>query len=237
MAEVISVRLLIVDSSEVFSAALTEVFGGEFDIQCCIDGCEALNALPVFEPDIMILNLHLPRKDGLCVLQQAAYLPKLILAIATRLDPYTERCAYDLGVSHLMNMPTVNAVSSRLTELLRLKEAAAEPDLRAQAAIHLHRLNIKPSLDGYKQLLEAIPRFYRDPGQKLGKELYPAVAAALGFPNGQTVEHSIRNAIENAWLSRDDTVWKKYFPSGPGGRIECPSVKRFLSRVVQMMKE
>ena len=72
-------KLLIADSSEPFTDALKAVFENDFTLQICQDGETTLEMMLSFQPDVLILNLMLPFKDGLTVLQESAHKPKVIL--------------------------------------------------------------------------------------------------------------------------------------------------------------
>ena len=106
------------------------------------------------------------------------------------------------------------------------------PNPHAATICLLRTLKIPPHTDGYKQLAVAIPLFAADPDQCFSKELYPAVAAALGCSNGIAVEHSIRNAIRCAWKRKTPAVWDQYFPSGK----KPPSNKRFIATLAELLK-
>ena len=229
-------RLLIADGSEAFTSALANAFEGEFDLCICHDGETALELLSSFQPDILILQLMLPFKDGLTVLQEASYTPPIILALTTYNSPYIEQRAFSLGVSYIMIMPRISAVQVRLMDLIKEAEGVHCPEYSPTAvALHLHSMNFSPHLDGYQQLCIGVPLFCKDPNQRLSKELYPAIAAACGCKDHRSIEHSIRKSIEAAWKKRDNTVWAKYFPPDPKGHIPCPSNKAFISRLAQLL--
>ena len=228
-------KLLIADSSEPYTDALADVLDSIFDLRICNDGDTALELMLSFRPDVLILNLQLPFKDGLTLLQQSAYRPRYILATTSYISPYVERCAASLGVTYTMLTPSVASVRVRIMDMIQQTATLSRPaDLSAAAATHLHSLSFMTHMDGYQQLCEAIPLFYADPHQRLTKELYPAVAQICGCKDARSVEHSIRKAIEAAWKSRDDSVWCKYFPQEVGCK-ECPTNKAFISRLVQML--
>lgn len=227
-------KLLIADSSEPFTDALEEVFRNEFDLQICQDGETALEKLLTFQPDVLILNLMLPFKDGLTVLQESAYKPGVILAICPYVNAYIEQVATSLGVQYIMIMPTVNALRVRLMDMIATA-VSPKANLSDQTVVHLHILNFSTHLDGYHQLCVGIPIFAQNPNMRLSKELYPAIAEHFGLPDARTVEHSIRKAITSAWSSRTDTVWAKYFLPKPDGTIPCPSNKEFIARLAEML--
>lgn len=227
-------KLLIADASEPFTDALKTVFQNEFTLRICHDGETALEELVSFQPEVLVLNLNLPYKDGLTVLQQSVHRPQVILAITSYLSSYVEQTSAALGVQYLMIMPTVNSLRVRLMDLVKTMTLPGQ-DLSAQAAVHLHALGFHTHLNGYRQLCVGLPMFAQNPGMSLSKELYPAIAARFSLPDGRTVEHSVRKAIEAAWKYKNNAVWVKYFPPGPDGRIPCPTNKAFLSRLAELL--
>ena len=223
-------KLLIADASEAFTDVLETVFGNEFDLRICHDGETALETLLSFQPDAVIINFHLPYKDGLAVLQESAYRPRVILALATYFTPYVLQAAADAGVQYILRSPTVENLRMRLMDMLATM-TYPQKDLSGQTAVHLHILNFRTHLDGYHQLLVGIPMFANDPDIRLSKELYPAIAAHFALPDPRTVEHSIRKAIESAWRHRDPKVWANYFPPNADGKIPCPTNKKFFAAI------
>ena len=230
-------KLLIADSSEIFTGALTAALGNRFDIHVCGDGPSALDALQQEQPDILILNLLLPYKDGLTLLQESCYQPPIILAIAMHLSAYVEQSVAALGIDYTMISPSVSTVVLRLNDLIRQYSALPDTaDLQSRTVHHLHQLNFPVHLDGYKQLCVALPLFAQNPQQLLTKELYPAVAKQFDHKDIRAVEHSIRKAIRAAWKYRDNATWRKYFSFNSQGYIFCPATKEFLCRMAEILR-
>lgn len=228
-------KLLIADPSEPYTDALAEIFRHEFELKICRDGETALQLLLSFQPDILVLNLHLPYKDGLTLLQQSAHRPRVILAITPFLDAYIAQSAGNVGIQYVMIMPTVEALRVRLMDMVTtLIQPKKDPG--SQIVVHLHSLNFHTHLDGYHQLRIGIPMFAKNPNIRLGKELYPAIAEHFNLSDPRTVEHSIRNAIENAWLNADPAVWAKYFLPGADGKISCPTNKAFITAIAEKLE-
>ena len=228
-------KLLIADSSEPFTDALSEIFRHEFTLQICHDGETALELLSSFCPDILILNFMLPFKDGLTVLQESAHRPAVILGISPLMNHYVEQAATAQGVQFTMIMPTVNSLRVRLMDMIATT-IAPKSSLTSQTMVHLHILNFHPHLDGYRQLCVGIPIFAKNPNMRLSKELYPAIAERVDVPDARSVEHSIRKAIAAAWLHHDRIIWSKYFPPLPDGSTPCPTNKEFISRITEMLE-
>lgn len=229
-------KLLIADSSEIFICALEAALNGQFQIMTCADGDTLLELLHEYRPDVLILNLMLPYKDGLTVLQESTFHPPLIIAITMHVNAYVERSIAALGIDYVMISPSVSAVKLRLQDLIRqytVQDAGLDPE--GKAIHHLHLLNFHTHLDGYRQLCLALPMFARNPDQLLTKELYPAVAELCGCKDGRSVEHSIRKAIQAAWKNRDNAIWRKYFALSSRGTASCPTNKEFICRLAEML--
>lgn len=228
-------KLLIADPSEAYTDALKEVFSYEFELQICHDGETALELLQSFAPDAIVINLHLPYKDGITVLMQSAHKPKVILALTSVADPYVQQCACRAGVQYLMTMPTVESLRFRLMTMINDAQSDA-CDLQGQTVVHLHSMGFRTNLNGYHQLCVGIPIYAKDPRMSMSKELYPAVAAHFHYPDSRTVEHSIRNAIKDAWKRKNPTVWLKYFSPAILASARCPSNKHFFSAVAENLE-
>lgn len=110
-------EVLIAESSEAFSAELCSNFQKEYRVTCCYDGLEALKLLKVHTFDILILDLMLPRVDGITILKNLnSNRPLIILAVTTMTNSYIELSLHDLGVSYLMMRPCRADVLMRRTE-------------------------------------------------------------------------------------------------------------------------
>ena len=228
-------KLLIADSSEPYADILAGVLEKEFDLQVCQDGETALEQLLNFQPDALIINLMLPFKDGLTVLQETAHKPRVILAITPFMNTYIQQSAADLGVQYLTILPSVNSLRVRLMDLIATTIAPKE-DLNAQTAVLLHSLNFPTHLDGYQQLCVGIPIYATNSNLRLSKELYPQIAKQFGLPDSRTVEHSIRKAVTAAWIRKDTAVWAKFFPADTNGEYPCPTNKEFIAHIAAQLE-
>ena len=226
-------KLLIADPSEGFTDALVAVLKNDFIIEVCQNGEIAFELLQSFHPDALILNLQLPYKDGLTLLQESAFQPSIILGVTPLVSNYTVSRAMDLGIQYLLISPTIQSVRVRFLDLVATV-GKSKMTLAEQTVTHLHTLNFQTHLDGYRQLCLGIPLFVTAPGMRLSKELYPAIAEKFGG-DARTVEHSIRKSIESAWRHKDPLVWTKYFPPDEKRHIPCPSNKVFISRLAEML--
>ena len=228
--------LMIADISTAFADALESAFQDRYRILKVHNGNLALAMLQEQKPDIAIINLMLPYKDGLTLLQQSSFQPHILMVLTNYMTGYIQNALLELGVDYTMIMPSAETVIARLEDLLR-NYTIQNDGIHAAVVHHLRLLNIPHHLDGYRQLCIAIPLFAENPHQFLTKELYPAVAKQYGSKDGRLVEHSIRKAIHDGWMQRDVAVWRKYFPLNVYGSHTCPSNKVFLCVLAELLDE
>lgn len=228
--------LLIADRSVAFADGLEAAFRDQYRILRATDGISALQILQSEQPDIAIINLMLPHKDGLTVLQQSSFHPHIIIAITNYMSGYVQRTVAELGIDYTLIMPSVETVVMRLRSLIQ-SYTAQDGEMHAVLLHHLHLLKIPSHLAGYRQLCVAIPLYSANPNQLMTKELYPEVARQCSCRDGRLVEHSIRKAITTAWKYRDVSVWRKYFPPRTRCGQTCPSNKVFICTLAELLNE
>ena len=225
------------DLNDIFLHAL----GSKLSIICCHDGETALKLLGSVRPDVLLIDLSLPRMDGFAVLEAAEeFLPPVILATTDLDNRYIRDSAPAKGIGYLIQRPAnIKMVITRLLDMVEQYETgrAREEDQRKFVADILLKLNFQTNLGGFQQLQAAIPLFASDTGQCVCKELYPAVAKTLGSTGQENIEHSIRRSIRTAWSSGDKALWSYYFPPRPGKPDRYPSNKLFISRMAEMLKQ
>jgi DNA-binding NarL/FixJ family response regulator len=97
------VRLVLADDHPLILQGLVDLFHREEEFEVlarCTDGVETLQALHRYQPDILILDIRMPRKDGLAVLReihQQKLLVRVVLLTAA-LDDAEVLEAMRLGV-------------------------------------------------------------------------------------------------------------------------------------------
>lgn len=220
--------LLIADPSDVYIDVLTEKLNGEFEISHCNDGETALEQLVNLRPDILILNLMLPFKDGLTLLQESPYQPQIVLGMTTVITPYISQRACELGVDHLLISPTPSCVRLCLVDLISSKTPLSSPvEPQQQVAKLLHLLQLPAHRSGYQCLCRIIPMYKNDPSQNLNKELYPAIVETCNLLSIGAAEKSIRRVITTAWKSKDPIVWSRFFDVTK----KCPTNLEFIARI------
>ncbi len=102
-------KLLIVDDEKVFRETLSAIFAAEFECHTANDGVEALEMVEDVAPDMILLDIRMPRMDGFqtCLrLRQndkTRHIP--IIFLTTHSEPQTESFGLDLGADDFVSKP------------------------------------------------------------------------------------------------------------------------------------
>jgi len=102
-----SIRLVIADDHPLILQGLESLLRLEPDIEilaCCRTGEETLQAVRQHQPDILVLDIRMPRKDGLEVLHEMHQerLPTRVVILTAELDEREALRALRLGVSGMV---------------------------------------------------------------------------------------------------------------------------------------
>ena len=74
-------RLLIVDDEPLILEVLTEHFKSEYDIDTALNGADALGAILRARPDVVMLDINMPRMNGVEVLKDIKQIDESIAVI------------------------------------------------------------------------------------------------------------------------------------------------------------
>ncbi|MGI6028192.1 MAG: sporulation transcription factor Spo0A [Candidatus Heteroscillospira sp.] len=222
-------RVLIADSNEDFRTILTEIISDEEDMEVVAsagDGRQTIELVREHEPDVLLMELVLPKLDGFGVLQQLAELdtkPAVVVTSAFVTDSVMAKCS-ELGATLFLSKPCDTASilsrirlasdmrSHALTRGSGAPELRNEPSLEAVVTEVIHEIGVPAHIKGYQYLREAIILAINDMEviNAVTKVLYPAVAKKFGTTPSR-VERAIRHAIEVAWDRGDLETLQKFF--------------------------
>lgn len=218
-------KVFIADSSEDFCANLTaalQSINGFRVVGTAENGEQTIQMVARLKPDLLVLDMMLPGKDGLAVLKAVSAMDHkpMVLATSVFLSPYISASAMDLGVRYVMPKPCdIPALVDRLREIqgreiLRLpaQRPLKEADLEAMITGIIHEIGIPAHIRGYQYLREAILMAVNDISvvNAITTVLYPRVAEVFGTTPSR-VERAIRHAIKIGW---DQGTMQHLFGSG-----------------------
>jgi CheY-like chemotaxis protein len=113
-------KILLVDDSKFFLRATTSVFEREgFRVLTASSGQEALRVAQAELPELIILDLQLPKLDGMMVLRMIRGIPHLheipVIVLSGNSSPQDQSKAHELGIIGYFLKDT-----TRLTDLVDL---------------------------------------------------------------------------------------------------------------------
>ena len=133
-----TIRLVLADDHRIILEGLEQLFGRESDfavVGTATNGEDALAAVRTHKPDVLVLDIQMPRGDGLSVLRQihSEKLPTRVILLTAILDEDGVLEALRCGVAGLVlkEQAAINLVQS--VRRVRRGERALEPSLVGRA--------------------------------------------------------------------------------------------------------
>ena len=182
------------------------------------------------EPDVVVLDIIMPKVDGLSVMEKMHQdrtikkMPSFIVVSAVGQERITED-AFNLGADYYVLKPfdtqmLLNRIkhmktsASRRTREIARKEAPEEKSAYSQRNLEtdvtniIHEIGVPAHIKGYQYLRDAIILCVNDMEMlnSITKILYPTIAKRQQTTPSR-VERAIRHAIEVAWSrGKMDTI-------------------------------
>jgi len=221
---------MLADDNQSILQLLRDYFSRKEDIELVAavsDGCEIGDCVRKNCPDVLVMDIIMPRKDGFMALEElrqmeAGIRPKVIVLTGLARDDFITR-AISLGASYYMVKPfDMHLLYSRIREIAADTQAdarnpAGEAGSRSESVDEqitnlFLTLGIPAHIKGYQYLREAVRMVVenREVINRITKELYPGIADRFDT-SASKVERAMRHAIEVAWSrGRLDTVNRMY---------------------------
>lgn len=194
------------------------------------DGEEICNIIKEKEPDVVVLDIIMPKMDGLSVMEQIANernlkkTPAFIVVSAVGQERITED-AFSLGADYYMLKPFDNQMLlNRIKHVRRGSERRfcgierqvvceekavyGGRNLESDVTNMIHEIGVPAHIKGYQYLRDAIILSVNDMEMlnSITKILYPTIAKKHQTTPSR-VERAIRHAIEVAWgRGKMDTI-------------------------------
>ena len=222
------IRIMVADASEDYTSLLGQALTAENDFELvgtATDGADALHLLLDTKPDVILLDLVLPKMDGLALLKRMGELGLHTIPIVVSAF-YNEQMivrSAALGAYYFVPKPCdTGALAEQIRHCVRRSSPALLPsvpktvsvdsDLEETVTEIIHEIGVPAHIKGYQYLREAIILTVQDMEiiNAVTKVLYPAVAKKFGTTPSR-VERAIRHAIEVAWDRGDLETLQKFF--------------------------
>ncbi len=259
------IKIAMADDNREFMNLMSEYFSDQEDIEIvgvAYNGVEMLEVLETEEPDIIILDIIMPRLDGLAVLEKIRMeslqtQAKVIMLTAFGQEEVTKR-AVELGASFYILKPfEMDVLANRIRQLTSVASSApsapmmssniSQPkpnnkmttarNLDARITNIIHEIGVPAHIKGYLYLREAITMVYNNL-ELLGsitKILYPDIAKKYNTTSSR-VERAIRHAIEVAWSRGNIDSINKMFGYTVSTHKAKPTNSEFIAMVADKLR-
>lgn len=228
------IRVLVADDNVAFGMIICEFMESQNDIEVTArveNGEDAIEMIDKTHPDIVVLDIIMPRLDGLGVLTHYKNVnptekPLFIVLSAVGQDTITQQ-ALSLGAIYYIVKPfDLGVLVERVRELVRSHSPAVlrmEPtgtisgntkinqnndSVQVKVTQIMRDVGVPAHIKGYQYMRDAILMAVKDRDiiSAVTKRLYPELAKSYKTTPSR-VERAIRHAIEVAWnRGRVDTI-------------------------------
>ena len=207
------IRVLMVDDNVSLIEMIKEYSSNHQKIEVVLSANNGEDGIKLIESkkndyDIIVLDLLMPKKDGVYVLEQMKEKniskPVIVLTSFDAADMIRRVSSY--GINYYILKPFELAdLEKRIIECCETTKESKSFDIQnnnLQLSITkiLHELGIPSHIKGYQYIRESIILLYNRPEIVGGitKELYPEIASKFNTTVSR-VERAIRHAIEVSW--------------------------------------
>ncbi len=250
--------VLIADSDVEAAEEMKGHLAVDFSISSCevaTDGFQVIEKVDITKPDVLVLNLVLPKMDGNAILERfharkTEYKPKIIVLSAVPGDSLVKECM-ELGASQFMLKPVsyeslVNAIKricsspttdAKDTSRSRVNTSGKKIDVETMVTNTIHEIGIPAHIKGYQYLRHAIMLVIEnlDIINSITKKLYPTVAQDFSTTSSR-VERAIRHAIEVAWDRGDPEVLNSIFGYTIATSKGKPTNSEFIAMIADKLR-
>lgn len=126
-------KVLVVDDEEPILELLKyNLEKSGYEVKTALDGAKAVDIARKFVPDLVLLDIMMPKMDGVETCRQLRDMPELqktfVVFLTARSEEYSEVAAFDIGADDYITKPIKpRALMSRISALFRRESKKASP--------------------------------------------------------------------------------------------------------------
>ncbi|MTI21055.1 response regulator transcription factor [Fulvivirga sp. RKSG066] len=119
------IKVLVVDDEEAILELLKYNLEKQgYEVKTALDGIKAVEIAKTFHPELILLDIMMPKQDGVETCRQLREIPELagtfIIFLTARSEEYSEVAAFDVGADDYITKPIKpRALMSRISALFR----------------------------------------------------------------------------------------------------------------------
>lgn len=254
-------KVMIMDDNKEFVKILTMYINSQEDMEVVAtanDGVNAVNKMKESKADILLLDIVMPEKDGLAVLEDMVKekdtsLPTVVIMSAIGQEKITQK-AIALGATYYVVKPfDIGTLIDRLRDLISSESndyvnvpgcynksittnnGIAPIEVRVTNIIH--DVGVPAHIKGYQYIREAILLAVEDEEiiNSITKVLYPNLAKKYQTTPSR-VERAIRHAIEVAWNRGQIEMHDKIFGYTVNSNKGKPTNSEFIAMIADKLR-
>ena len=126
-------KVLVVDDEEPILELLKyNLEKSGYEVKTALDGARAVDIARKFIPDLVLLDIMMPKMDGVETCRQLRDMPELqktfVVFLTARSEEYSEVAAFDIGADDYITKPIKpRALMSRISALFRRESKKSSP--------------------------------------------------------------------------------------------------------------
>ncbi len=257
-------KIMIVDDNKEFVKLLTVYINSQDDMEVvssAFDGQDIVKMIKENEPDILLLDIIMPEKDGLAVLEDMVKdselkRPITIVMSAIGQERITQK-AIALGATYYVVKPfDMETLVDRLRDLLDTTleyensgtnmcytKTTINSNLKSSTPMEvrvtniIHDVGVPAHIKGYQYIREAIMLAIKNEDiiNAITKTLYPTLATMFKTTPSR-VERAIRHAIEVAWNRGQIEMHDKIFGYTVNSNKGKPTNSEFIAMIADKLR-
>ena len=242
------IKVLMIDDNVQLIEAVKEYFKSSKSIEISSEAYDGLDGMKKIEEatyDVIVLDLIMPKKDGLYVLEQMKNknMNKKVIVATSYNTSEVIREVSDYGVNYYILKPfDFDDLEKRILDLCNKKKEGKNIDLHynnLQISITkiLHELGIPSHIKGYQYIRDGVSMIFENPDMIGGitKELYPELAQKFDTTVSR-VERAIRHAIEVSWNRGNWDLMEEIFGNSVDIDRAKPTNSEFIVTVADKLR-
>lgn len=125
--------LVVDDESDILELLKYNLEKEGYDVKTALDGIKGVDIAKSFHPDLILLDIMMPKQDGVETCRQLRDLPEMqnsfIVFLTARSEEYSEVAAFDMGADDYITKPIKpRALMSRISAMFR-RESKKKKDV------------------------------------------------------------------------------------------------------------
>lgn len=256
-------KVMVLDDNREFVMLLKDYINLQEDMEVvtyAYDGTTAIQLMKETKPDVLLLDIIMPEKDGLTVLEEMSKdkdlnMPLIIVMSSIGQERITQK-AISLGATYYVVKPfDMKSLTERVRDLMSpdnstttsnnrfssrenvLDSRRLNTSLEVRVTNAIHDVGVPAHIKGYQYVREAIIMTIKNEDiiNSVTKTLYPNLSLMFDTTPSR-VERAIRHAIEVAWNRGQMEVHDRIFGYTVNSNKGKPTNSEFIAMIADKLR-